>query len=64
MVREYAANVGGDEGSGADDAASTEQEKSYMLHLVDKFWTTYIAASTVSYIQVQTEKYTSVRYCV
>jgi len=37
VVREYAANVGGDEGSGADDAASTEQEKSYMLHLADKF---------------------------
>jgi len=40
VVREYAANVGdtGGEGSeGGGGEAASEQEKSYMLHLVDKF---------------------------
>ena len=36
IVREYAANVG-DSSSNANDEAATEQERSHLLHLVDKF---------------------------
>ena len=37
VVREYAANVGDTQGSGGESETTSDQEKSYMLHLADKF---------------------------
>jgi len=37
VVREYAANVGDTQASGGESETASDQEKSYMLHLADKF---------------------------